>query len=107
MSEDKSIVTGGIMRQRIDTEEFVTPKVCDLHHQLMEEKLTTLRQKDQALEDKITGVEKQLITIGDKIDRLVNMQESQTKYLLWIAVGIILTLLGVLAGRVVDFSWLL
>jgi hypothetical protein len=104
---DGDIVTGGIMRQRVDDHEFVTPKVCDLHHQLMEEKLTTLRQKDQALEDKISGVEKQLASIGEKIDKLVGMQENQNRYLLWLAIGIILTLIGVLAGRAVDFSWLL
>lgn len=105
---DQSIVTGGIMRQRLDDDDqFVTPKICDLHHKLMEEKLETLRQKDKALEDKIDGVEEQIEKINEKIDRLITMQENQNKYLLWCAVGIILTLIGVLTGRAIDFSWIL
>lgn len=87
--------------------EFVTPKVCELHHQVMESQLELLRQKDKALEEKIGGIEKRLDVMDAKIDKMLELQASIYKFLIWLTVGIILTLVGVVAGRAIDFGWLI
>lgn len=99
-------VAGGIMHQNIE-QDFVTPGMCEMHHKVMEGQLELLRQKDKTLEDKMTGVERRIDTIDEKMDELLRAQQDFTKYIIWIAVGVSLTLFGVITGRVVDFGWLL
>lgn len=102
--KNDSGVAGGMAHQRY--EDFVTPSQCEQHHKLMDLKLELLRQKDASLEDKIDGVEKRLDSMDAKMDKILGLQESFNKYTLWLAVGIILTLVGVLAGRALDFGWI-
>lgn len=85
----------------------MTSKVCELHHQLMESKLKLLEQKDNSLEEKIEGIEVRLNRMDEKLDELLALQANFNKYLLWMAVGIILTLIGVLTGRALDFGWVI
>lgn len=106
MIEKQPHVAGGIMHQSID-QDFVTPGMCEMHHKVMEGQLELLRQKDKNLEDKMEGVEKRIDTIDAKIDELLKAQRDFNKYLIWIAVGVSLTLLGVITGRALDFGWLL
>jgi hypothetical protein len=93
------------MHQRYD--DYVTPSQCEQHHQIMELKLELLRQKDASLEDKIIGIETRLNSMDAKMDKILGLQESFNKYTLWLAVGIILTLIGVLTGRALDFGWVI
>lgn len=83
---------------------YVTNPMCDLHHQLVESKLEMLKQKDQWLEDKISGVESRLDSMEKKIDDILRWQENQYKLQIGLLVAIVLTLAGVLVGRVVDFG---
>lgn len=105
MGEDSG-VAGGMVHQRYEELEYVTPSQCEMHHRLMDAKLELLRQKDASLEDKITGIEKRLDSMDAKMDRILELQQSFNKYTLWLAVGIILTLIGVIAGRALDFGWI-
>jgi hypothetical protein len=88
-------------------EDYVTPSMCEMHHKVMEAQLEVLRQKDKALEDKMTGVEKRIDAIDEKMDALLTAQQDFNKYLIWIAVGVALTLFGVITGRALDFGWLI
>jgi hypothetical protein len=88
-------------------DEYVTPGMCDMHHRVMEGQLELLRQKDKALEDKMSGVEKRIDAIDAKMDELLRAQQDFNKYLIWISVGVVLTLVGVITGRALDFGWLL
>ena len=90
-----------------DAGEYVTESMCEMHHKVMESQLEILRQKDKGLEEKITGVEKRLDSIDEKISELLALQQKLNDYLLYLAVGIILTLIGVLTGRALDFGWLM
>jgi hypothetical protein len=114
--EEKQTVAGGIMHQKY--EEYVTPTVCQMHHQIMEGQLELLRQKDKTLEDKMMGIEKRIDIMDGKIDsilktihdlnlNLIANQATLQKYALWFAIGIGLTLFGVLTGRALDFGWLI
>ena len=89
---------------------YVTPLTCELHHKLVEGKIEVVATRVKALEDKVTGIEHRIDTRMDamdaKIDKLLGLQEKLTNYLLYIAVGVILTLIGVLTGRALDFGWL-
>lgn len=94
------------MHQRLD-DDYVTPTMCTMHHRVMEAQLEVLRQKDKNLEDKISGVERRLDSIDEKMNELLGLQQKLNNYLLYLAVGIILTLVGVLTGRALDFGWLI
>ena len=87
-------------------EDFVTPQMCEMHHKIIEAQLEVLRQKDKALEEKIGGIEKRLDAMDAKIDQMLRLQSDIYKFLIWLTVGIICTLIGVLAGRAIDFGWL-
>ena len=107
--QNKDLTVGGIMYQR--TDEFVTPLTCDLHHQLVEGKIEMVTGRVRALEDKVADMEKRvdqrLTALEGKIDQLLLMQAHLQTYLLYIAVGVILTLVGVITGRAVDLGWIL
>lgn len=102
---DDSGMAGGIVHQRYD--DYVTPSQCEQHHQIMELKLELLRQKDASLEDKITGIETRLNLMDAKMDKILELQQSFNKYTIWLAAGVILTLIGVIAGRALDFGWII
>lgn len=91
----------------MEDKEYVTPKDCELHHKLIEAQMETLRQKDDFLDERMTGIETRLTTIDGKMDKVVALMESQKNYIIWLLVGIVLTGAGVLLGRGVDFGWLI
>jgi hypothetical protein len=90
---------------------FVTPLTCDLHHKLVEGKIEVVATRVKALEDKVTGIEHRIDirmdAMDEKIEKILNLQENTYKILIYLAIGIILTLLGVITGRALDFGWLL
>ena len=92
-------------------DSYVTPLTCDLHHKLVEGKIEIVSSRVKALEDKVIGIEHRIDIRMDamdaKIDKLLGLQEKLTNYLLYIAIGVIQTLIGVLTGRALDFGWLL
>lgn len=94
-----------VMHQSYDS--FVTADRCTLHHKIMEGQLELLRQKDKQLEEKIGGVELRLEKMDEKIDQVLELQMAFNKYSLWLAAGVILTLIGVIAGRALDFGWVI
>lgn len=79
--------------------DFVTKEVCDLHHQLTEAKIANLEQCDEKHE-------KRMDTIESKIDGVYEMQKKQMTFLIYVAVGVSITLFGVIIGRGVDFGML-
>jgi hypothetical protein len=85
-------------------QEYVSSKMCELHHKIMEGQLDLLRQKDAALEDKIGGIETRLSDMEKKIDQIIDWQSNQYKIQLGIAILIVFTLIGVILGRGVDFG---
>jgi len=84
---------------------YITPKECELHHQVMEVQLELLRAKDRELEERINNIATRLSNIEGKIDLVLKSQTDLNKYLIWLLVGIVLTLIGVVLGRVVDFGY--
>lgn len=84
--------------------EYVTSNMCELHHKIMEGQIELLKQKDLALEEKIGGIEKRLTIMEGKIDQIIEWQSNQYKVQLGTAILIIVTLIGVLLGRVIDFG---
>lgn len=92
-----------VMHQPYDT-VYVTNDKCALHHQIMEGQLELLRQKDKQLDDKITGIENRLEKMDEKMDKIMQWQAEQYKVQLGIAVVVVITLIGVLLGRGLDFG---
>jgi hypothetical protein len=92
-----------MMHQNYDG-TYVTPPMCDLHHQLVESKLELLRQKDNNLEDKISAFEGRMSNMESKLDDLLKWQVNQFKLEVGIAVAVVLTLIGVILGRGLDFG---
>jgi len=82
------------------TEEIVKSDVCRLHREVIDAKIETLKQKDHALDKRMEGIE-------NKIQEVFDLQRTILYVIIFIAVGTILTLIGVLLGRGVDFGWLL
>lgn len=91
-----------VMHQNFDS--FVTEDRCTLHHKIMEGQLELLRQKDKMLEEKITGVEIRLERMDEKIDEILNWQADQYKIQIALLAAVILTLIGVVIGRGLDFG---
>ena len=90
--------------EQLSEKEYVTSNMCELHHKIMEGQLELLRHKDAALEEKILGIEVRLSAMEEKIDSILDWQQTQFKIQLGIAVAIILTLIGVFLGRAIDFG---
>ena len=92
-------------------DQYVTPLTCDLHHKLVEGKIEVVSVRVKALEEKVTDMEKRvdvrLNALDVKIDKMLEMQSKLQTYLLYISIGVILTLVGVISGRAIDFGWIL
>ena len=98
------------MYQRPD-DNFVTPLTCDLHHKLVESKIEAVAVRCQSLEDKVTGIEHRIDMRMDamdlKIEKILSLQENTYKILIYLAIGTIITLIGVVLGRALDFGWVM
>ena len=108
---NKDLSAGGMMYQRLSSDEYVSPLTCELHHQLVEGKIEIVTVRVKALEDKVGDMEKRvdvrLNALDAKIDKLLDLQTKLQSYLLYIAIGVVLTLIGVITGRAVDLGWIL
>ena len=92
-------------------QKYITPSECGLNHQILIGKLDLVSQKYDSLEDRVDGIEHRIDARLDamdiKIDKLLGLQEKLNAYLLYLAIGVILTLVGVITGRALDFGWLI
>jgi len=91
----------------MDEDKYVTKEICALHSKVVEVQFGVLRAKDIEIEKAVSGLGNQIIIMDAKIDKLVGLQEKLNSYLLYLAIGVILTLIGVVTGRALDFGWLL
>jgi hypothetical protein len=87
-------MAGGEMHQGYDS---VTTAMCDLHRQVIDTKIDAMKTCDDALENRMDGIETGIAEVRD----------LQTK-ILYAIIGLfgasILTLIGVLLGRAIDFG---
>jgi len=73
--------------------EAITPEICRLHRELINEKIASC-------DARVDGIYEELRAVRD-------LQVSIRNTMIVIAAGVILTLLGVLLGRGVDFGWII
>ena len=83
-----------------DQIEVITPEVCRLHRKVVDGKLEVLKVKDEALDTRMKGIE-------DGIEGVYALQKTILYAIIVVAVGVALTLFGVLLGRGIDFGWIL
>lgn len=81
-------------------EEGVTVEICKLHREIMDGKIEVLKVKDEALDGRMQGIEQGIKEVHD-------LQKLILYAIIGIAVGVILTLIGVILGRGIDFGWIL
>jgi len=79
--------------------ESLTPEVCYLHRAVIDAKIESLKQRDEALDSRMMRIE-----MG--IEEVRALQKTILYALVGISVGVALTLFGVIIGRGIDFSWL-
>jgi len=77
----------------VTDDNFVKPEMCALHRDV-------IRVQVEACDKRVDGILEELREVRE-------LQVSIRNYILFIAVGVILTLLGVILGRGMDFGWLL
>lgn len=76
----------------IVTEQAVTPEICRLHRDLVNERIS-------ACDARVDGIYEELRAVRD-------LQVSIRNTMIVIAAGVILTLFGVIMGRGFDFGWI-
>lgn len=90
--------------------QCVTEEVCSLKKKLFEAKLETFDVRLNNLSDKVNSnmniLSERMDVIDTKLEKLIELQENTYKTLIWLSVGIILVLIGVVTGRALDFGWL-
>ena len=91
----------------MDDDKYVTKEMCALHTKVVEVQFEILRAKDLEIEKTVVAIGDRIAVIDEKIDKLVGLQEKLNAYLLYLAIGVILTLVGVITGRALDFGWLI
>ena len=83
-----------------DQIEVITPEVCRLHRKVVDGKLEVFKVKDEALDTRMKGIE-------NGIKGVYALQRTILYAIIGLAVGVALTLFGVLLGRGIDFGWIL
>ena len=91
----------------MDDDKYMTKEMCALQTKIISVQFEMLREKDKEIEKSVSAIGGRILIIDEKIDKLVGLQEKLNSYLLYLAIGVILTLIGVLTGRALDFGWLL
>jgi len=90
--------------------QCVTEGSCSLKKKLYDAKLETFNVRLERLEEKVDSnmsfVSARLDAVDKQLEKLINLQENTYKTLIWLSVGIILVLIGVITGRALDFGWL-
>jgi uncharacterized membrane protein len=77
----------------VTEDNFVKPELCALHRDVM-------RVQIESCDRRVDGILEELKTVRE-------LQNSIRNYIVFIAIGVILTLFGVIMGRGFDFGWLL
>jgi hypothetical protein len=85
---------------KLSDSEYVTPEMCSLHREVINTKLKMLEGVDDAIEGRMLRIEA-------GIDEIRQLQKNIYYALIGISVGTVLTLLGVILGRGIDFGWLI
>lgn len=81
-------------------ERYVTREVCELHHQVTAAKIESLQLCDEKLEKRMDGIEEGIASVQA-------LQKQILYAIIFVAVGTIMTLTGVIVGRGIDFGWLM
>jgi hypothetical protein len=79
--------------------EYVTKEVCDLHHQVTAAKIESLQLCDEKLEKRMDGIEEGIAAVQ-------GLQKQILYVIIFIAIGTIMTLVGVIVGRGFDLGWM-
>jgi len=82
------------------SQESVSSDMCKLHRDVIDAKIDSLKQRDEALDSRMMRIE-----MG--IEEVRALQKTILYALIGISVGVALTLFGVIIGRGIDFSWIL
>ncbi len=80
--------------------EPVTVDVCKLHREVIDTKIEALKQRDDDLDEKMQGIQ-------EGIQEVRKLQTTILYAIIGVAIGVALTLFGVILGRGIDFGWLL
>jgi hypothetical protein len=80
--------------------DYVSKEVCDLHQQVTQTMIDALKEKDNTLECRMEGIESGIAEVRD-------LQKQLLYCIIFVAVGVSLTLFGVVLGRGIDFGWLM
>lgn len=80
--------------------EFVTKDLCTAHREVIDREVDTLKVRDLQIEGRVN-------ILGDKIDQILALQTATYHALIYLAVAVIIILVGVLLGRGFDFGILL
>jgi hypothetical protein len=80
--------------------ESISPSMCALHREVINTKLEMLSGVDAAIEGRMVRIE-------DGIDEIRQLQKNIYYALIAISIGTVLTLMGVILGRGIDFGWLI
>jgi len=83
----------------VSDDEIVNETLCHLRREVIETKITALKDCDTALENRMKGIE-----CG--IEEVRTLQKTILYAIIFIAIGVCLTLFGVVVGRGFDFGWL-
>jgi hypothetical protein len=80
-------------------EEFVEQKMCAMHREVMDIRMEALAGIDKTLENRIIGIE-------TMIEEVRTLQKTILYAIIFVAIGVCLTLFGVIVGRGFDLGWL-
>lgn len=83
----------------MDGGQYITKEVCELHNKVIASRIEFLQQADEKLEKRIAGIEEGIAS--------VQVLQKQILYvIIFVAIGTIMTLLGVILGRGFDLGWM-
>jgi predicted AAA+ superfamily ATPase len=81
-------------------EELITAKMCELHREVIEAKLSITDKRIDNIMDELKDVK-------DEIRGLSNIQRNMYYAVIFVAIASVLILIGVLLGRGIDLGLLL
>ena len=83
----------------MDGGQYITKEVCELHNKVIASRIEFLQQADEKLEKRMNGIEEGIAS--------VQVLQKQILYvIIFVAIGTIMTLLGVILGRGFDLGWM-
>jgi len=79
--------------------EYVSPEICRLERKTIETEIEALKKCDGDLEERMKDIKAD-------IKDVLALQKTLLYAIIFVSIGVALTLFGVLMGRGIDFGWL-